>query len=105
MTIKRYDFVQQDNWQGHPYPDSAYMEPSDDGEYVMFDDYEQALNEATVGASAFNVELDVANGQIAESAGCDFETNQWTFQMPEGFRAGAGKYMIIKLTHNINTTE
>lgn len=39
ITIKRYDFVQPDNWQGHPYPDSAYMEPCDDGEYVMFDDY------------------------------------------------------------------
>ena len=39
MQIQRYDFVQPDNWQGYPYPESAYMELCDDGEYVMFDDY------------------------------------------------------------------
>ena len=47
------------------------------------------------GGSALNDGLDTATAQIGISAGADFENNTWIFEMPEGFQAGAGKYMII----------
>jgi hypothetical protein len=41
--------------------------------------------------------IDIDQAQIAVSVAADFQENTWTFQMSPGFRAGAGKYMIIKL--------
>ena len=58
------------------------------------------LNTAPDGGSALNVQLDVDNAQLGISAGCDFENNTWTFEMPEGFKSGAGDYMIIKVAPN-----
>lgn len=53
-----------------------------------------------VGGSELNIRLDTANAQIGISAGADFENNTWTFELPEGFKAGAGEYMIIKVVPN-----
>jgi hypothetical protein len=61
---------------------------------------EQNTNTAVSGWSALNVQLDVDNAQLGISAGTDFENNTWTFEMPDGFKAGAGGYMIIKVAHN-----
>ena len=39
--------------------------------------------------------VDTATAQIGISDTVDFENNTWIFEMPKGFQAGAGKYMII----------
>lgn len=53
-----------------------------------------------VGGSGLNDGLDMVNAQTGISAGADFESNTWTFDMPNGFNAGAGKYMIVKVVSN-----
>ena len=50
-------------------------------------------NEASVSSNAAK---EIESGQLAESAGVDFEANEWTFKMQDGFTAGAGKYLIIR---------
>jgi hypothetical protein len=54
-------------------------------------------NETKVEGAGLNVQLDIDNAQLGISAGVDFENNTWTFEMPKGFKAGAGGYMIIKV--------
>jgi hypothetical protein len=44
--------------------------------------------------------FDIDNVQAGISAGVDFENNTWTFDMPKGFQASAGKYIIVKVVHN-----
>lgn len=61
---------------------------------------EQNTNTAVSVGSALNVQLDVDTAQLGISAGADFENNTWTFEMPEGFKAGAGGYMIVKVAPN-----
>jgi len=57
----------------------------------------QDLNEDRDGGFALNEQLDIDNAQLGVSVGVDFENNIWTFKMQEGFKAGAGGYMIIKM--------
>ncbi|MGZ8158372.1 MAG: hypothetical protein ACXWT4_06140 [Methylobacter sp.] len=35
--------------------------------------------------------------QIGTSFSADFGNNRWVFEMPEGFRVGAGQYRIIRV--------
>jgi hypothetical protein len=64
-------------------------------------DNEQDLKNALGQSVPLSDGLDMVNAQIGISAGADFENNIWTFEMPNGFKAGAGKYMIVKVMSNV----
>jgi len=43
--------------------------------------------------------------QIGESYSFDFEKNEWTFKMPDGFICSAGKFKITPILNNQKPNE
>jgi len=65
---------------------------------------EKTLKPSQAEGTALNVQLDVNNAQLGISAGADFDNNIWSFQMTDGFKAGVGNYMIIKVVSNVEVS-